>query len=325
MEYKDYYKILAVDKKSTQDEIKRSYRKLARKYHPDLNSSSDAEDQFKEVGEAYEVLKDPEKRAAYDQLGENWKSGQSGFQPPPDWDEGFEFHGGGYTGGSSADFSDFFESLFGQQQGGFRYNSADAHDGNMNYAQMRGQDSHARVFIELEDAYHGATRSMTLQSTEMGIDGRPHVKSRTLNVKIPKGVKEGQNIRLQGQGSSGLGGGKPGDLYLEIGFNPHTLYNVNGHDVSMELKITPWEAALGSSIQVPTPAGKVDLKIPPGSSSGKRMRLKGRGIPARTKGDFYLTLEIVLPDKITDKEKSLYQTLQKEAGNFNPRAKLGVH
>lgn len=320
MEYKDYYKILDVDKKATQAEIKRSYRKLARKYHPDLNSSTDAEERFKEVGEAYEVLKDPEKRAAYDQLGVNWKSGQSGFQPPPDWDEGFEFHGGGYTGGSNADFSDFFESLFGQQ-GGFHYSASDAGSGSY---QARGQDSHARVFIELEDAYQGATRSMTLHSTEMGADGRPHVKPRTLNVKIPKGVKEGQNIRLQGQGSPGFGGARAGDLYLEIGFNPHSLYRVKGHDVFLELAITPWEAALGGSIQVPTPSGKVDLKIPPGSSSGKRMRLKGRGIPAKIRGDFYLTLEIVLPDKISDKQKALYQALQKEAGHFNPRAKLGV-
>lgn len=325
MEYKDYYQVLAVDKEATQNDIKRSYRKLARKYHPDLNSSSDAEEKFKEVGEAYEVLKDPEKRAAYDQLGANWKSGQSGFQPPPDWDEGFEFHGGGYTDGSNANFSDFFESLFGQQHGGSRYSSEGAHyGGNFDYRQIHGEDSHARVFIELEDAYHGATRSLLLHSTEMGADGRPHVKPRTLKVKIPKGVKEGQNIRLQGQGSPGFGGGRAGDLYLEIGFNPHSLYRVKGHDVFLELAITPWEAALGGSIQVPTPAGKVDLKIPAGSSSGKRMRLKGRGIPAKTCGDLYLTLEIVLPDKISAKQKSLYQALQLEAGNFNPRAKLGV-
>ena len=158
----------------------------------------------------------------------------------------------------------------------------------------------------------------------MGADGRPHIKPRTLNVKIPKGLKEGQTIRLQGQGSPGFGGGQAGDLYLEIGFNPHSLYKVNGHDVSLELPITPWEAALGATIQVPTPAGKVELKIPPGSSSGKRMRLKGRGIPAKTRGDFYLTLEIVLPEKLTEKEKSMYQALQKEAARFNPRAGIGV-
>jgi len=320
VEYKDYYQILEVDKKATQADIKRAYRKLARKYHPDLNSEGEAESRFKEVGEAYEVLKDPEKRAAYDQLGENWKASQNGFQPPPDWDAGFEFHGGGYTGGNEADFSDFFESLFGRRAACAQYRSAGASGGY----QVRGQDSHARVYIDLEDAYHGATRGLTLQHTEMGADGRPHVKPRTLNVKIPKGVKEGQSIRLQGQGSPGIGGGPAGDLYLEIAFNTHSVYKVHGRDVSMELQIAPWEAALGSQIKVPTPAGMVDLKVPPGSSSGKRMRLKGRGIPGKTPGDFYLTLEIVMPAKLSEKEKSLYRQLQAEAASFNPRAALGV-
>ncbi|MBC8211493.1 MAG: DnaJ domain-containing protein [Gammaproteobacteria bacterium] len=321
MEYKDYYQILGVEKSATQDEIKRAYRKLARKYHPDISSETEAEAHFKEVGEAYEVLKDPEKRVAYDQLGKNWKTGQSGFQPPPDWNEGFEFHGGGFTGGDSADFSDFFESLFGQRAAGAHRSSR---AGQQRGFQVRGQDSHARVFIELEDAYHGATRVLTLQSTELGADGRPHIRPRTLNVKIPKGLKEGQTIRLQGQGSPGYGDAKAGDLYLEIGFNPHSLYKVNGHDVSLELPITPWEAALGATIQVPTPSGKVELKVPPGSSSGKRMRLKGRGIPAPTRGDFYVTLEVVLAQKQSEKEKSLYQALQQEAVHFNPRANLGV-
>ncbi len=322
MEYKDYYKILGVDKKASQAEIKRAYRKLARKYHPDVNSEAGAEDHFKEVGEAYEVLKDPEKRAAYDQLGANYKAGQSGFQPPPDWDAGFEFHGGGYTDDvGQADFSDFFESLFGQRAaGGARYRAA---AGGTGYS-ARGEDSHARVLIDLEDAYHGSTRGISLQHTELGADGRPQVKTRTLNVKIPKGVKAGQSIRLQGQGSPGIGGGKAGDLYLEIGFNPHSIYKVDGRDVSLELPIAPWEAALGGSVPVPTPAGKVDLKIPPGSSSGKRMRLKGKGIPAKTPGDFYVTLEIALPKKISQKEKALYEQLRHAAPSFNPRAGLGV-
>ncbi|OQK15670.1 cytochrome C biogenesis protein [Methyloprofundus sedimenti] len=318
MQYKDYYKIMGIDKKAPQAEIKRAYRKLARKYHPDVSKEKDAEEHFKEVGEAYEVLKDPEKRAAYDQLGANWKAGQSGFQPPPDWDAGFEFHGGTTTGDhvNAADFSEFFSSLFGQRAGGFQ--------GSHQAQHTRGADSHAKVFIDLEDAYHGASRSLTLRTTVLGADGRPEVKNRTLNIKIPKGIKEGQNIRLQGQGSPDISGGKAGDLYLEIEFNPHSIYKVKGQDVSLELPITPWEAMLGANIQIPTPAGKVDLKIPPASSSGKRMRLKGRGIPAKVAGDFYITLEIVLPDKLSEQEKSLYQALQREAGNFNPRAKLGV-
>ena len=323
MEYKDYYQILGVAKDAPQDEIKRAYRKLARKYHPDVSSESDAEERFKEVGEAYEVLKNPEKRTAYDQLGANWKAGQAGFQPPPDWDAGFEFHGGSTASGASgaADFSEFFENLFGQASGRQYY--TDGH-GEGAY-QARGEDSHAKVFIDLEDAYNGASRSLTLRSTVLSKEGRPQLKERTLNVKIPKGVRQGQNIRLKGQGSPGIGGGLHGDLYLEIEFNPHSIYKVVGRDVSLDLPITPWEAALGGTIQVPTPAGNVDLKIPAGVSSGnKRMRLKGRGIPDKTPGDFYVTLEIVLPENLSDKEKTLYESLQQEALHFNPRAKLGV-
>ncbi|BCG63428.1 MAG: curved DNA-binding protein [Methyloprofundus sp.] len=317
MEYKDYYKIMGVSKGATQDEIKRAYRKLARKYHPDVSKESNAEERFKEVGEAYEVLKDPEKRTAYDQLGANWKAGQQGFQPPPDWDAGFEFHGGGFTGkeAGGADFSDFFESLFGQRTGGAGQSSA---------YQACGENSHAKVFIDLEDAYQGATRNLSLRATQLDQNGHPQIKERTLSVKIPKGVKAGQNIRLQGQGSPGIGGGRSGDLYLEVEFNPHSIYKVDGRDVLLELPISPWEAALGGKIQAPTPTGKVELKIPPCTSSGKRMRLKGRGIPGKLPGDFYVVLEIALPDQLSDKEKSLYETLQKEASQFNPRIKLGV-
>ncbi len=322
MEYKDYYQILGVARDTTQDDIKRAYRKLARKYHPDVSKETDAEARFKDVGEAYEVLKDPEKRAAYDQLGENWKAGQEGFQPPPDWNAGFEFHGGGFTRDQfdSADYSDFFEQLFGRGADGFSSgmgtNRSDFH--------AKGDNSHAKVFIDIEDAYQGASRSLTLRSTILGENGHPQIKERTLNVKIPKGVKEEQSIRLKGQGSPGLGSGQAGDLYLEIGFNPHSIYQVDGRDVSLELPITPWEAALGNKVQIPTPEGKVELTIPPGSSSGKRMRLKSRGIPGNPPGDFYVTLEIILPDKLSDKEIALYKTLQQESSSFNPREKLGV-
>jgi curved DNA-binding protein len=318
MEYKDYYKIMGVAKDASQNEIKSAYRKLARKYHPDVSKEKDAEERFKELGEAYEVLKDPEKRIAYDQLGANWKAGQQDFQPPPDWAEGFEFHGNSYTGGTGG-FSDFFESLFGHAGGGFQNRAA----GSTQY-QMRGEDSHAKVFIDLEDAYRGATRGLTLRSTVMGADGRPQLKPRTLNVTIPKGVKAGQNIRLKGQGSPGIGGGQAGDLYLEIEFNPHSIYKVDGADVSLELPITSWEAALGGKIKVPTPSGMVDLKIPAAVSSGKRMRLKGRGIPAKQPGDFYVTLEIVFPESLSDKEKALFQELKQASSHFNPREKLGL-
>jgi len=320
MKYKDYYKIMDVAKDATQDEIKRSYRKLARKFHPDVSKEKDAEVRFKEVGEAYEVLKDQKKRKAYDQLGPNWKAGQEGFQPPPNW-HGFEFHSDGFSGDAAgaAKFSDFFESLFGQGAGGFRSSGPGTH---RTVYQARGENSHAKVFIDLEDAYYGASRSLNLRTTVLNKDGHPLLKERTLNVKIPKGVKEGQNIRLQGQGNPGFGGGQAGDLYLEISFNPHSIYKVDGRDVSLKLPITPWEAALGSRIQVSTPTGRVDLTIPPCVSSGKRMRLKGRGIPGKIPGDFYILLEIALPDSLTDKQKSLYEALQQEADNFNPRVKL---
>ncbi len=323
MEYKDYYKIMGVGKDASQKEIKSAYRKLARKYHPDVSKEKDAEERFKELGEAYEVLKDPEKRTAYDQLGANWKAGQQGFQPPPDWDAGFEFHGDSFTGNASgqAGFSDFFESLFGHTgaSGGFQYRSAES-----GQFKMRGEDSHAKVFIDLEDAYQGATRSLTLRTTVMGADGRPQLKPRTLNVKIPKGVKAGQNIRLKGQGSSGVGSGQAGDLYLEIEFNPHSIYKVDVADVLLEVPITPWEAALGGKIKVPTPNAIIDLTIPACVSSGKKMRLKGRGIPAKQPGDFYVTLLIVLPENLNDKEKSLYQELQQVNNQYNPRTKLGL-
>ncbi|MBL1320936.1 MAG: DnaJ domain-containing protein [Methylophaga sp.] len=322
MEYKDYYQTLGVAKSASQDDIKRSYRKLARKYHPDVSSESDAEEKFKEVGEAYEVLKNPEKRAAYDQLGANWKAGQAGSQPPPDWDAGFEFHGGD-NASHHTDYSEFFENLFGQTGGGqqqYSYgNSAQSTH------QIRGEDSHAKVFIDLEDAYNGATRHLTIRSMVLDKEGRPTLKERTLKVKIPKGVKQGQNIRLQRQGSPSFSNGQHGDLYLEIEFNPHSIYKVDGLDVSLVLPITPWEAALGGTIQVPTPVSKVELKVSAGSSSGKRMRLKGLGIPNnKMAGDFYVTLEIVLPEQLTDKEKTLYKDLQQQAADFNPRIKLGV-
>ena len=247
MEYKDYYKIMGVERTASQDEIKRAYRKLARKYHPDVSKEKNAESQFKAVGEAYEVLKDPEKRAAYDQLGANWQQGQE-FRPPPDWGQGFEFHGGGFSQADAAQFSDFFESLFGGA--GFGRAHTRAHQ-----ADMRGEDTHARVFIDLEDAYQGATRAITLHHTELGPDGRPRVSDRKLNVRIPKGIYQGQHIRLTGQGGVGIGQGKAGDLYLEVAFNPHSIYKIEGRDVYLDLAVAPWEAALGATVNTPTPGG----------------------------------------------------------------------
>ncbi len=316
MDFKDYYQIMGVERDASQDEIKRAYRRLARKYHPDVSKESDAEIRFKEVGEAYEALKDPEKRAAYDQLGANWKAGQD-FQPPPDWNAGFEFRGGGYTGRDGADFSDFFESLFGQGFGG-----AQGHTSHAGFRQQ-GQDHHAKILIDLEDAYQGATRSIGLQSPEIDKQGHVHTKQRTLKVKIPRGVKQGQRIRLPGQGSPGMGQAAAGDLYLEIDFKPHRLYKVDAHDVYLDLPIAPWEAALGANIPVPTPAGPVDMKIPAGTRSGRKLRLKGRGIPGKTPGDLYVVIQITLPPADTDTARAFYEKMQQELA-FNPRSNMGV-
>ncbi len=315
MDYKDYYKIMGLERGASQDEIKRAYRKLARKYHPDVSKEADAEARFKDLGEAYAVLKDPEKRAAYDQLGANWKAGQE-FRPPPDWDAGFEFSGAP-GGGDAAAFSDFFESLFGR---GFQSSPGARSREGMH---AHGEDHHAKVMIDLEDAYQGASRSITLRAPE--VDGTGHVstRQRTLNVKIPKGVKQGQRIRLAGQGSPGLGSGRAGDLYLEIEFNPHRLYKVEGRDVYLKLPVTPWEAALGATVKVPTPAGPVDLKIPAGTADGRKLRLKQRGIPGKPPGDLFVELSITLPPADSPAARELYQDMQQQL-SFNPRSKLGV-
>jgi curved DNA-binding protein len=315
MQYKDYYEVMGVSKDATQDEIKRAYKKLARKYHPDVSDAADAEERFKEVGEAYEVLKDPEKRAAYDQLGANWRTGQD-FNPPPGWDSGFEFSGGGYTGNAGG-YSDFFESLFGRGFAGAR--GSTGHAG----FHAHGEDHHARVLIDIEDAFHGATRSITLQVPGVTPDGHVTTHSRTLNIKIPKGVRPGQQIRLAGQGAPGMGHGKPGDLYLEVEFRPHSLYRAEAHDLYLDLPVAPWEAALGASVKTPTPAGVVELKVPSGSRSGTRLRLRGRGIPGNPPGDLYVILQIAVPPADSDKARELYRKMQDEL-SFNPRAGMGV-
>lgn len=313
MEYKDYYQLLGVTKDAAQKDIKRAYRKMARKYHPDVSSEKNAEARFKEIGEAYEVLKDPEKRAAYDQLGANYKAGQN-FTPPPDWDNGFEFSGGGFTNEKASQYSDFFENLFGQQF------EPDSHQQYRHQEQGQGQDHHAKVFIDLEDSYQGASRSISLREPEMDPQGHVITKKRTLNIQIPKGVRQGQKIRLAGQGSAGINN-KPGDLYLEIEFNPHSVYKVEASDVYLELPVAPWEAVLGAKIKVPTPAGNIDLTIPSESKSGRKLRLKGRGIPSKTPGDLYVVIRIALPPADTEHAREFYQKMEQELA-FNPRKNL---
>ncbi|HAD09122.1 MAG TPA: cytochrome C biogenesis protein [Porticoccaceae bacterium] len=319
MEFRDYYQILELERDASQDDVKRAYRKLARKYHPDVSSEADAEEKFKAVGEAYEVLKDPEKRAAYDQLGADWQAGQE-FNAPPGWDAGFEFSGGGFTQGDSQAFSDFFESLFGQR---FDSGGASAFKRGPRGYQGRGQDHHARIMIDLEDSLNGASRAITLRVPEVDRTGHVYTRNHTLNVKIPKGVAPGQQIRLQGQGDPGPGGGPAGDLYLEVVFKPHRRYRLEGRDIYLYLPVAPWEAALGATVKAPTPTGVVDLKIPAGSKAGKKMRIKGRGLPGKQAGDFYVVIELVLPPVDDDKVKQAYQDLARVSG-FNPRADLGV-
>ena len=323
MEFKDYYKIMGVARDASQDEIKRSYRKLARKYHPDVSKEKNAEAHFKELGEAYEVLKDPEKRTAYDQLGANWKANQE-FRPPPGWNAGFEFSGqGSPPGGGASQFSDFFESLFGQafrRQGG---GLGGQHGGGATFHHP-GEDHYAKVMIDLEDSYTGATRAITLQVPEVGPQGRVTTREHKLNVKIPKGIRAKQQIRLAGQGAPGHGQGKRGDLYLEIEFRPHPHYRVDGGDVYLDLPVAPWEAALGATVKTPTPEGVVDLKIPAGSAAGRKLRLKGRGIPGKTPGDFFVVLQIALPPAASDAAGAFYRGMAEQFKSFNPRAGLGV-
>ena len=312
MEYKDYYKILGVERDANADQIKSAYRKLARQSHPDINKEKGAEERFKEISEAHEVLKDPEKRAAYDQAGKGFRPGEE-FRPPPGWDAGFEFSGA--EGSGRGDFSDFFEALFGRARG--------RSGGAAGEFQARGQDHHARILIDLEDAYRGAARTISLRAAELDGDGQVRLRERQVNVSIPKGVRQGQFIRLAGQASPGIGGGPAGDLFLEVEFNPHSIYRIDGRDVYLDLPVAPWEAALGGKVNAPTPAGTVSLTIPAGSGQGYRLRLKGRGIPAREAGDFYVVLQIALPAAAGAEAQRLYREMQQKLA-FNPRQHLGV-
>ncbi len=320
MEYKDYYDILGLKKDAPQDEIKRAYRKLARKYHPDVSKEKDAEIKFKEVGEAYEVLKDPEKREAYDQLGENWKAGQDGFQPPPDWEQNFDFGGGGYTQGNAEDYSSFFEDLFGGDRASSgRYYHSGGPGGGFH---AKGENVRAKIMIDLEDSLNGSKQSVKMAIPEVNAQGQVISKQRTLSIKIPKGIKEGQTIRLGKQGNPGHGGGEPGDLLIEVAFNPHRLYNVNEKDISLNVPISPWEATLGATIKVPTPDGKkVDMKVPPDSQQGRKLRLKGKGLPGKNAGDFYVVLQIALPPSSDPKVKEYNEKMRDEI-DFNPRSYL---
>jgi curved DNA-binding protein len=318
MKYQDYYQTLGVARDASVEDIKKAYRRLARKYHPDVSKESHAEERFKEVAEAYEVLRDPQKRAAYDQLGSNWRAGQE-FRPPPGWrggpggpgGPGGQPFGGGFGG---REFSDFFESLFSNLGGGV----GPGFSGGRGF-QSPGQSQTVALDITLEEAYQGGNRSLQLQLPERDASGRVTTRTRTLNVKIPAGVTTGQKIRLTGQGGSGLGGGPSGDLYLEATIKPHPLYQLKGRDIVVEVPLAPWEAALGCKIDVPTLGGPVTLSIPANARNGQQLRLRGRGLPGQPPGDQFAVLRIVNPPADTEAARELFQRMERELP-FDPRA-----
>jgi curved DNA-binding protein len=319
MDFKDYYQALGVERTATDEEIRKAYRKLARKYHPDVSKEPDADRRMREINEANDVLRDKEKRAAYDRVGQGARGGEP-FQPPPGWDSGFEFSGGPGESGDGTDHSAFFEALFGAARRGTA-RGRPGHGFDPGHA-GRGQDHHARIVVPLEDSFHGATRQITLHSPEMDASGNVALHERTLQVGIPKGIRAGQQIRLAGQGSAGLGDGPRGDLYLEVEFAPHERWRVDGRDLYFTLRVAPWEAALGAAVNVPTPDGTVEMNVPAGSQTGRKLRLRGRGIPGDPPGDFYVLLQVVLPPAVDDQARAAYRKMAQDLA-FDPRATLG--
>ena len=307
MEFRDYYQTLGVARDAPADAIKKAYRGLARKYHPDVSKEADAEKRMKEVNEAYAVLSDPEKRAAYDKVGSGYQPGQD-FRPPPDWDAGFEFSERGFSPEEAAGFSDFFSEIFGRMNRGAGGAYSRAHAG----------EHHAKILLDLEDSFTGAARQISLQAPKVDDKGRLTLETRTLNVKIPKGIRAGQIIRLAGQGTALRGERNPGDLLLEVGFKPHPRFRPDGRDLHLTLSVAPWEAALGAVVPVDLPDGTLNVRIPAGAQSGKQLRVRGKGLPSDPPGDLYFDLRIVTPPATTPKEKELYEALAKETG-FDPR------
>ncbi|MGC8120140.1 DnaJ C-terminal domain-containing protein [Marinobacter sp. VGCF2001] len=319
MDFKDYYAVLGVTESATPEDIKKAYRKLARKYHPDVSKEEDASDKFKDVGEAYEVLKDPEKRAEYDQLRKYGAQTDGSFQPPPGWQSASGFGGGGYTDADARQFSDFFEEIFGGgRQGGFGGGSFRQ---NMS---MRGEDVHARLALFLEEAFNGCEKQVSFTVHEPDDHGRMMPRQKTLKVRIPAGMREGQHIRLKGQGAPGVGGGSSGDLFIEVELAPHPHFSVEGRDVLLTVPVAPWEAALGATVTVPTVGGKVNVKVPKGSSSGRKLRLKGKGVPGKHPGDQIVILQVAMPEQHSAEAEKLYEQLAGLEKGFNPRDKLHV-
>lgn len=311
MEFKDYYEIMGLQRNASPQEVKQAYRKLARKYHPDVSKEADAEERFKELGEAYEVLKDPEKRRQYDKYGQYWKEGGA-RQQQYQYAQG-DGHSRGFNGAevNAEEFEDFLNNIFQQRQKGRQSSYFD-----------QGQDVHARLAIFLEDSYHGLEKILQLQMPVMDAKGQLHYQEKAVKVKIPQGITDKQQIRLKGQGGKGSGN-HVGDLYIEISIAPHPFFKLENKDIHLTLPVLPWEAALGATVSVPTLGGTVKLKIPKLSQTGKQLRLKGRGLPGHPAGDQLVTLEIMIPPEANEKADKLYEALS-ESFHFNPRAALGV-
>jgi len=310
MEFKEYYKLLEVGEKASADDIKKAYKRLARKYHPDVSKEPDAEQKFKEVAEAYEVLKDPAKREEYDQVRAMGAQGKGGrFSPPPGWESATHF----YEGGGHSDFSDFFESMFGRD-GGFHRSYAGGQQ-----MHMRGEDVHAELALLLEEAYQGCEQIMQVRVPEVDERGLISHRIKKLRVKVPAGTAEGSVLRIKGQGGPGLGGGGAGDLLVTIKLAEHPLFSLDGKNLTLVVPVLPWEVALGCKITVPTLKGRTRVSIPAGSQTGQKLRLAGQGLPGNPAGDFFVVIKVVMPDNISSKAKALYQGLQEEVV-ANPRA-----
>ncbi len=351
MKFQDYYKTLGLSRTASQEEIQKAYRKLARKYHPDVNKSPEAEEKFKAINEAHEVLKDPEKRSKYDTLGPNWQAGQD-FRPPPGWEDftsqagwpgggrtTFHFRSGpggpsgpngpdgfDFSGFGSSGFSDFFDALFGQNfhasprhgsQGSRRQTRRGTQKAGMSgRPSMRGKDHEADITISLEEAYQGTSKTLTLQQAE----GRGAGKAKRYDVKIPPGITEGARIRLAGQGGAGKGQGDNGDIFLRVHIAPHERFTLQGRDLSVEIPISPWEAALGTKVEIPTLDGRIKLTIPPGTQGEQKFRSRGKGLPQKggAPGDLYALVRITIPKTLTPREKALFEELQ-HISPFHPR------
>ena len=311
----DYYKVLEVGEDATADEIKKSYRVLARKYHPDVSKDADAEEKFKQLSEAYRVLKDKQKRADYDELRKYGGGSGGDFQAPPGWQQqtAGKNRNWQYTADSGGQSSDFFSEIFGNQSRG---------SGGRDFS-MHGEDVHYTLQVSLEEAFNGAQREISFQSQDVDRQGRPSAKTNNLNVTIPKGVVSGQQLRLRSKGNPGFGTGQPGDLYLEIEVKPHPHFAIEGRDLTLVLPVTPWEVALGEAVEVPTFTGKIKVTIPDNAKAGQKIRLKGKGLPGKPPGNLFVVLQIVLPEKLSEEQKALFAEMKNKFA-FNPREGIKV-